>query len=87
MGMPVIISFNRSQRKYKEPGLLLQMTMATVKIRTNMIIDGKFHRFGSLLGESAIPPKYKKRKYIVHPGEIDPDEENLRHQEKAAERA
>lgn len=39
-----------------------------------MIIDGRFHRFGSVLDETIIPQKYRKRRYIVRQGEADPDE-------------
>ena len=59
--------------------------MATAKVRVNMIIDGHFHKFGSQMDENSILPKYRKRKFIVRAGEIDPDAEEMKQQEKAAE--
>src|ERR1700757_5015496 len=45
--------------------------MASVKLKTNMIIEGQFFRFGTVIDESKVPPRYRKKQYILREGEID----------------
>jgi hypothetical protein len=59
--------------------------MAEVKLKTNMIIEGTFLKFGSTIDESKVPLRFRKRKYILRPGEIDYDAINMEAQMRAAE--
>lgn len=59
--------------------------MGDVKLRVNMILEGHFFRFGSLLDEKKIPLHLRKRRYILRPGERDIDEIRFRAQASVAE--
>lgn len=59
--------------------------MGQVKLRVNMIIDGHGFPFGTLIDEEKIPIDYRKRRYIVRPGEKDMDELRFRAQASVAE--
>jgi hypothetical protein len=58
--------------------------MPSVRLRTNMIIEGKPFPFGTVMDEEKIPRHLRKRAYILRPGERDIDEERFAAQEKAA---
>jgi hypothetical protein len=60
--------------------------MASVKLRTNMIIAGAFYKFGTIIDEQKVPPQYRKRKYILREGEIDYREKEREQQMAMAER-
>ena len=58
--------------------------MPNVKTRLNMIIGDAFIPFGSIIDEAKIPPEFRKRKFIVRPGERDFDAERFKMQEEQA---
>ena len=45
--------------------------MSTVKLKSNMIVNGKLLKFGSVVDLEEIPPKFRKRQWILKEGEID----------------
>jgi hypothetical protein len=45
--------------------------MPSVKLKTNMIIEGHFFKFGTMIDENKVPPRYRTRKFILREGEID----------------
>jgi hypothetical protein len=54
--------------------------MPKVKLKVSMIFGGAYHRFGTVLDESAVPPNLRKAKYFGDPdtamiGETDSWEE------------
>ena len=59
--------------------------MANVKLKANIIVGGTFLKFGTIIDESKVPPRLRKRKYILREGEIDYDAINLKAQMAVAE--
>ena len=57
--------------------------MANVKLRVNMILEGNLIPFNSFVDLDKIPPRLRKKRYILRPGEHDYDADNLVAQEEA----
>ena len=60
--------------------------MGTVKLRVNLVTE-EHHLipFGTEIDESKVPPRLRKRRYILRPGERDIDEINFKAQASVAE--
>lgn len=59
--------------------------MANVKLKTNMIIEGAFYKFGTLIDEQKVPTRYRKKKFILREGEVDYREKEMQAQISRAE--
>jgi hypothetical protein len=60
--------------------------MEKVKLKANLILDGQFYKYGSVLDIERVPMRLRKHRFILREGEVDEDAQRESEAEADVER-